>query len=304
MPFPLRLSFLLGLSLFAAAGEKSSSLPGAAGLKMTVRHTSRDFSSELTTYFRPDARRVEYRNLIGHRYGPHIASIERCDLGEAFELNLDQQEYDSRPYPPKPLTKEQLAKWAMKPLQPAQPGAPTLRIEITTVDTGERKDFFGHAARRIVTTRKETPLEGSRFEAQESVTDGWYIDLDTAISCDLQLRSPRNKQMFARLTAANAPQERIEAVQKGDAETGFAVEWKVTAKSEFALPDGTKRETTSRNSLRIMEFAEGPLDPALFEVPAGFRKVARIDSNQPKDELSAVKSAWQRLVVRVEDFFN
>ena len=304
MPFPWRLSFLLGLSLFVAAGEKSSSLPGVAGLKMTVRHTGRDSSSELTTYFRPDARRVEYRNLIGHRYGPHIASIERCDLGEAFELNLDQQEYDSRPYPPKPLTKEQLATWAMKPLQPAQPGAPTLRIEITTVDTGERRDFFGHAARHIVTTRKETPLEGSHTEAQESVTDGWYIDLDTSISCDLHLQSSRNKQMFVRLTAGNAPPERIEAVQKGDPETGLAVEWKMTAKSEFALPDGTRRETTSRITLRIVEFVEGPLDPALFEVPARFRKVARIDSNQPQDELSAIKIAWQQLVARAEDFFN
>lgn len=302
MPFPLRLSFLLGVCLFLALGEKSSPLPGATGVKMTVRHTSAGGSSEHTTYFRLDARRMEYRNVIGYQYGPHIASIVRCDLGEAFELNLDQREFDSRPYPPKPLTKEQLAKWGMKPREPAQPGPPTLRIEIATVDTGERKDFFGHTARHVVTTRKETPLEGSHSQAQESVTDGWYIDLDTAISCDLKW--PVNKKGFARLTAGNAPQERIEFVQKGDTETGFPVEWKITSESQYTLPDGTRKETTSKNTMKVIEFVEGPLDPALFEVPAGFRKVEGIDTYQPVDEFSAIKAAWRHLVDRVEDFFN
>jgi hypothetical protein len=302
MLFPLRLSFLLGICLFLVLGEKSFPLPGAAGVKMTVRHMGLGGSSEQTTYFRPDARRMEYRNVIGYQYGPHIAAIERCDLGEAFELNLDQREFDSRPYPPKPLTKEQFAKWGMKPGEAAQPGPPTLRIEIRTVDTGERKDFFGHAARHVVTTRKETPLEGSHSEAQESVTDGWYIDLDTRISCDLKW--PANKKGFARLTARNAAPERIEFVQTGDAETGFPVEWKVTSKSDFTLPDGAKKQTTSKNDMRIVEFVEGPLDPALFEVPAGFRKVAQIDTNQPGDGLSAIKIAWQQLVAKVEDFFN
>jgi hypothetical protein len=303
MPFFLKSSFLLGFSLFLASSEKSASqLPETSGIKMTVRHAVYGTSSELTTYFRPDARRVEYRNLIGHEYGPRIASIERCDLGEAIELNLDQREYDARPYPPKPLAKEELAKWGLRPAEVAPPSAAPLRIEITTVDTGERKDFFGHAARHIVTTRKETPLEGSHSEAQESVTDGWYIDLDTRISCDFKW--PANKKGFARLTIGNAAPERTEFVQTGDAELGFPVEWKATSKSEFTLPDGTKKETTSKNDMRIVEFVEGPLDPALFEAPAGFKKVAQIDTNQPGDGLSAIKIAWQQLVAKVEDFFN
>ncbi len=302
MPFFLKLSFLLGFSLLLAFGEKSAQLPETTGIKMIVRHTVYGTSSELTTYFRPDARRVEYRNLVGHEYGPRIASIERCDSGEAFELNLDQREYDARPYPPKPLAKEELAKWGLRPAEVAAPSAATLRIEITTVDTGERKDFFGHAARHVVTTRKETPLEGSHSGAQESVTDGWYIDLDTRISCDLRWHA--NKKGFARLTTGNAAPERIEFVQTGDAEMGFPTEWKATSKSEFTLPDGTKKETTSKNDMRIVEFVEGPLDPAFFEVPAGFKKVAQIDSNRPGDGLSAIKIAWQQLVAKVEDFFN
>jgi hypothetical protein len=302
MFFALRLSLVLGFSLFLASGEKSAQLPATRGIKMTVRHTVYGTSSERATYFRSDARRVEYRNLIGHQFGPHIASIERCDLGEAFELNLDQHEYDARTYPPKPLAKEELAKWGLRPPQVAAQGAATLRIEVTTVDTGERKDFFGHPARHVVSATKEMPLEDSHSEERESVTDGWYIDLDTRISCDP--RWPLNKKGFARLTSGNAPLERIEFLQSGDAETGFPVESKVTSKSGFALPDGTRKETTSKISMRIVEFVEGPLDPGLFEVPTGFKKVARINSNQPGDGLSAIKIAWQQLVARVEDFLN
>jgi hypothetical protein len=303
MFFPLRLSLVLALSLFLASGEKSAQLPRASGIKMTLRQTLYGTSSEHVTYFRSDARRVEYRNLIGHQFGPHIASIERCDLGQAFELNLDQREYDARTYPPRPLAKEELVKWGLRrPPQVAPQGAATLRIEVTTVDTGERKDFFGHPARHVITTTKETPLEESHSEARESVTDGWYIDLDTRISCDL--RWSRNKNGFARITSGNAPLERIEFLQSGDAETGLPVESKVTSKSGLALPDGTKREITSKISMSIVEFVEGPLDPGLFEVPAGFKKVARINSNQPEYGLSAIRIAWQQLVAKVEDFFN
>jgi len=64
---------------------------------------------------------------------------------------------------------------------------PTLRIETTTVDTGERKEFFGHIARHFIITRKQIPLEGSHSEPQETLTDGWYIDLDPQVSCDRKL---------------------------------------------------------------------------------------------------------------------
>jgi hypothetical protein len=302
MPFPWRLSLVLGSALFLASGENRRPLPGTSGIKMTVRHTVHGTSSELTTYFRPDARRMEYRNLIGDQFGPRIAVIQRCDLGEAFQLNLDQREYDARTYPPKPLAKQDLAKWGLPSPQFATPGAATLRIEVTTVDTGQRKDFFGRTARHVVTTAKETPLEDSHSEARESVTDAWYIDLDTRISCDL--RWSANKNGMGHLTSRHAPPERIEIVRSGNAETGFQVESKVTSKGEFALPDGTKRETISQTTVRIVEFVEGPLDSGLFDVPAGFKKVASINSSQPEERLSAIKLAWQQLVAKVEDFFN
>ncbi len=304
MIFPMRMSLLLGLSLFLASGGMTSTWPGATGVKITVRYTVAGIVSEQTIYFRADAKRIEYRKVSGHRYGPHMAGIERCDLGEAYDLNLDRQEYDSAPYPPKPLTKEQLAKSGMKPPQALPPGLPTLRIEVTTVDTGERKDFFGRTARHVITTTRETPLEGSHREAQETVIDGWYIDLDTRISCDRRWPDNKRGTGVAYLRAGNAPSERIESVQNGKAETGFPVETKMISKSLFTLPDGSEKKTDSRDMMKVIDFAEGPVNPALFEVPAAFKRMDHIDSNGLGEQQSALTLAWYRVVDKVEDLWN
>jgi hypothetical protein len=104
-------------------------------------------------------------------YGPRLASITRCDLGQAFELNLDTGEYVAATHPPKPLSKEETEALGLKVPEFAASGKPTLRIETTTVDKGERKEFFGHTARYVITTRKQIPLEGSKSDAQQTVTD-------------------------------------------------------------------------------------------------------------------------------------
>ncbi|HEX4757949.1 MAG TPA: hypothetical protein VH308_08200, partial [Terracidiphilus sp.] len=154
------------------------------GIKMTVRRVFDGNPTEQTIYVQEDRERMEFRNYQGKQKvdgsqqwlsGPRLAAITRCDLGQIFELNLDAAEYVSAPYPPKPLTQAEIeARGLAKPgMSPS--GEPTLRIETTTVDTGERKVFFGHIARHVIITRKQIPLEGSHSEPQETVTDGWYI---------------------------------------------------------------------------------------------------------------------------------
>jgi len=300
MPFPLLSLLLFGSSLLFVSGEVTSSPRGPAGIKMTVRYSMDGSESQETTYFRANARRLEFRNLTASKYGPHLAFIERCDLGEALDLNLDLQQYDSRPFPP--FTKEQLARMEQPP-QPVTPGPPTSRIEETTVDSGERKDFFGHQARYVVIFRKETPLAGSHRYAQETVTRGWYIDLDVETSCEPWWRLRSNRKGFAYLTAGNAP-ERVEFVQKGMAETGFAVDTKTVEKSSFSLRDGSTQVTTSKSRFEVVDFMEGPLGADVFEAPPGFKKVERINWNQPGGERSALSVGWQQFVLTIEDFFN
>ena len=186
----------------------------------------------------------------------------------------------------------------------APSGEPTLRIVTTTVDTGEREEFFGHMARHIITSRKQIPLDGSKSNAQQTVTDGWYIDLDRSISCDRT--SPAGKPLHAHafLAAGNMPIENIEFVDNGQPETGFAIELKTTLMEPVTLPDGTKKEHTSVSEMRVTQFVEGPLDPALFTIPAGFRQVERIERNPPAELPSQWSITWDRFKASVAHLFR
>lgn len=296
---------LLGVPLF----HTSSS----SGLKFSVRATHEGISSDQTLYVEQDRRRTEYRNSTGGeklrwdgsrnaRFGPQLASIVRCDLGQMFELNLDTGEYVAVPYPPQPLSKAQAEAAGLKTPQFVASDKPTLRIETTTLDTGERKDFFGHTARHVVVTRRQIPFEGSKSNAQEMVMDGWYIDLDTSISCEQ--KSLSGKRAHAFLAVGNAPIERREFVDKGEPESGFAVERKITTKETVTLFDGTKSERTFVYQMRVTQLVEGPLDPALFAIPTGFRQAEHIDRNPPANLPNQWSVAWDRLKASVARLFR
>jgi hypothetical protein len=69
--------------------------------------------------------------------------------------------------------------------------------------------------------------------------------------------------------------EKPEFITIGDRETGFPLDLTQTSKSPSHLPDGT----VTRFESRVTRFEEGPLDPALFEIPPGFKHVYRIERN-------------------------
>ncbi len=233
--------------------------------------------------------RTEYRNSFGRRpaadgtiptvYGPRLARIVRCDLGQSFELNLDTLEYTSSPYPPKPLTEEEIKARRLKIPATNISENPTIRVETKTTDTGERKEMFGRPARHVITTRTQTPLEGSHAEPQDSVTDGWYIDFDQRLSCDPKPPTSGHGYIFSHIGIGTGkqPLEKPEFVAVGEPETGLAVYSLTTSKSANTLPDAY----TSKWETRVTEFEEGPLDPALFEIPPGFKLVDRIERNPP-----------------------
>jgi hypothetical protein len=289
--------------------------PSSSGLKIAFRYAIDGMPSDRVEYRDQDRGRTEYRNSTGGskrrwdgstdvRYGPRLAVIIRCDLGQEFELNLDAGEYQAAPYPPKPLSKAQAEALGLKPLQFVASDKPTLRIETTTLDTGERKEFFGHTARHVITTEKQIPLEGSKSIAQQMVKDGWYIDLDTRISCAWKRPLGKPAHVHAFLTAGNAPIEKREFVDKGEPETGFAIEQKITTKEAMMLSDGTKKDRTSVQEMRVTQLVESPLDPGLFTVPTGFRQVKQIDRDPPPNSPNPWSMAWNRFKASVARLFR
>jgi hypothetical protein len=233
-----------------------------------------------------DRRRMEFRHSV--QRGDTDGSFEtvnelssvfilRCDLGQSFVLHPQTEEYSSAAYPPKPLTPEEAAAHAFEKPATAEPAKPTLRIETTTVDTGERKELFGYAARHVITTRKQTPLEGSNSQPSESVTDGWYIDLDRSISCDPKLSagSKRVGILFSRGATGGkeTPIDRPEFVDIGARETGFPLKETRTSPMTTIFPDGTRKTSDDFDESEVTVLERVTLNPVLFDVPSGYKHV-------------------------------
>jgi hypothetical protein len=281
---------------------------------MTIRHGADGNWSQQTIYSQGDRKRMEYRNSFGQKqadgsmlsiYGPRLVSITRCDLGQTFELNLDASEYTSAPYPPKPLTKEEIERRGLQIPTTYVSENPTLRIEVTTSDTGERKNIFGHIARHVMTTRKQTPLEGSHSEPQESATDAWYIAFNQRLSCDRKWPQGTRAHTYGRLVNGKQPMEKTEFVDTGEPETGFALDLRMTSKNTHTLPDGTKKQTDSKSEMLVTQLEEGALDPAIFEIPPGFKHVEQIERNPVTSASSSqMKDLWQRFTASVASLFN
>ena len=297
---------LLGVPLLQASNGH--------GIKMTIQNGRPGSLSQRTIYVQADRKRMEYQNSFGVMktdgslqpiYGPHLVSITRCDLGQSFELNVDTREYTSAPYPPKPFTKEVLKARGLDAPVTYASDKPTVRIETTTTDTGERKEIFGPDARHIITTRKHTPLEGARSGPQEIVTDAWYIDLNQQLSCDRKWPEGKQGQAYVSAVSRKQPIDRPEFVTIGEPERGFALSSLMTIKSTYTLPEGTTKHSESKAETQVTQLEEGPLDPALFEIPRGFKHVDHIERNPAASAFaSPPKNFWQRVRASVAGLFN
>jgi hypothetical protein len=61
----------------------------------------------------------------------------------------------------------------------------------------------------------------------------------------------------------------------------------------------------SKFETHVIELEEGPLDPALFEVPAGFKQVDHIERNPPSSAFAdPPKDLWQRVKDNVASLFS
>jgi hypothetical protein len=284
--------------LFALLTVPVVATPQGMGIKITTRHSSiGGIVSQNTEYFQGDRRRGEYRNSSGSNYGPPLVFLTRCDLGLNFEMNLEDKQYVSAPIPKFPSQSEQQALRAKYAASAAQ-RTPTVLVEITTIDTGERKKMFGYEARHVITTRKHTQLSGSRSTSTEndSVTDGWYTDLSTTLSCELH---PKGGVAFVTAGALGSVPEVPSFKLVGKPESGFPLDVKTTTSFERVLPDGSKAEEKPTSERQVIGLYSGPLDPRLFEIPAGFAKVDEIRRNPPIPLSDRVQMYWNTLKQRI-----
>ena len=178
----------------------------------------------------------------------------------------------------------------------------TLVIDVDTTDTGERRNFFGHTARHLVEKQTRTPGPLAISLGQESVRDGWFINLDVNAGCGT-VRPPLGAVgvLYAGSLGSPIRTDKIEVHRKGEPVSGFAVS--LTTKTT-SLQDNPRR-LTFESQQEVVELSNAPLDPALFEIPPGYKKVDRLQDYivpspaarrvPPGSTWSALKRYWASL---------
>jgi hypothetical protein len=285
-------------------------LASAADLKIvTTLHSGSGSQavppSVFTRYFHGSRSRSDSRSSAGHAarpgekpvytWGPRQAFIQQCDARRALMLNLDAREYTSTELD------ERGVPTGFKPaFQRREPAKGSVEIIIDSVDTGERKEMFGHTARHIVTHERRVVSPESCQQNTSSETDGWYIDLDVPSgSCYAVPHRTSAAVLFA--ASSSCLQKKLEIHRTGVSEPGFPVKLTTTSHTSLAQSDGSQKEYTSTFESEVTELSEAPLDPALFEVPAGFKLVAKINTQPPVPTMVVLRMWWERVKRSIRD---
>jgi hypothetical protein len=264
---------LIGITLLSGAAFSQAA---PQDLKLTIRNTfAPGRSHTITEYYSGENSRSEMQfassEAQGYQVqGQHHAVIRRHgpDKIQVYDLDLDSHEYVSY--------QTDLHGGVAGSAKPAQlkPSGKIFAIDVQTVDTGERKEIFGMPARHMVTTMKRTGGPENCYGGNsEEVIDGWYVDYAVLPSWLRPRSNGGGTVSFAVLQRHNC-YDKVEVHRSGPP-TGYPLLVKNTSKSESIQPDKTSRVFITVSEMEVVEFSRAPLDPALFQVPAGFRKVKR-----------------------------
>jgi len=294
MNTPLAMLLLLGLSTFTAPN------PSVNGLKIVTRQVTGGFTDTRTEYIAGDKLRNEWHSQMRDHTGPPMATIIlRGEHDHIYVLDMQAHEYTSF---------EGGAKSAMvgiKP-RPVVDSGGTLQIWIQNIDTGERKDVFGHIARHIITKEKRVVGPGACSKPSETETDGWYIEGSELPEWKQQKGTGQGIVVAAEVAAGSNDKcfnkmDKIELHRTG-VETGFPVKIMTTLRSQITDPEGKERVLSSTWGSEVVELTEGPLELSLFEVPKDFKRVEVLKSwNVPPPR---PQSSWEWFKEKVQEFFR
>jgi len=138
-------------------------------------------------------------------------------------------------------------------------GGPDVAITIDAVDTGERRQMGRLTARHIITTTR-TGSGDESVQAGTRVQDGWYVDLPS-LNC-LEWGEGQATTL-AIVTKAGTRPDRIHVTHLGTARRGFPL-------IETSREGSGSHAATVKTEL--LDISDRPLDSALFDVPAGYRR--------------------------------
>jgi len=216
------------------------------------------------------------------------AVIRQCDQKRFFDLNERDKLYASSEIED---WSEQVKK--ARPVSSLQMSGSEVTVTIDSVDTGERRQFAHYIARRVKATTRFEPGPGASTPASVEESDGWYIDLP-GLGCQ-----DRASSGFAFLSGGVRP-DRFQFKWLGKAPRGYSIE-------ETLLGTEAGKKTTSK--VELLEISEVPLNPSLFELPAGYRLALQkrdggADLTKPDSVSNRAQYYWMRFTFWLRGLFR
>src|SRR5215469_5919985 len=241
------------LILAESVGLPKLIVPNFSDLTIKTRRTSGDWLSQRDTLYLKGAR--ERTEIVTEKPARddamNLVVIRQCDAKRVFNLNERDRLYAS----------SEIEDWSerlrrARPVSSTQMSGAQVVMTIDSIDTGERRQFRHYTARRVKVTIRVEPSPGASTRASVEETDGWYVDLP-GFGCQDQASSG-----FARLGFGNR-RDRLQIKWVGKAPRGYPIE-------EISVITESGNKTTAK--VELLEISEAPLNPSLFELPAGYRR--------------------------------
>lgn len=263
----MKKSFVLILSLLALLCLGSDAY-GDVRIKQRVSMSGQKFESTRSIKGSRERteQKVEMADPAAAAYFPQVATITQCDLRRTVKLNDSKQLYLVEPFPTaadaRPVSRRNVDPPPTTTTRTRQGG--TLTMTYLVRDTGERRTIFGLQARHLIITQEmessADSCNGPRKTKMEF--DGWYADFSAEFSC------PNNLPTTGVPMTPSKPDcvDRIVTKGGGAANPGFLLEGTMKIYGD----DG---QVQMMQTTETLELSRAPLDPALFDIPNGYREV-------------------------------
>ena len=244
-----------------AAAQQSRTKP-QADIKVTYKTTMQGgMESESTTMIKGARQRSEQR--LG--YGVDQISITQCDLRRTIQVSDSARKYLITPM--ESGESEAASSSTRAPVAgasgPSRRGGVITSV-ITSTDTGERKEIFGFTARHVKTSvRMESSADACNPVNMHMEQDGWYIDLNLGLNCELGGRP----SVMARPGRAGGCQDSYRSRHVGTGRTGFPL-------IETTIGYDQNGKEQYRVTKEVADLSRQPLDAALFDIPAGYTETS------------------------------
>lgn len=240
----------------------------SADLKITRRTGAGGYSGQSTVYVKGARERTEM---------PTITTIRQCDLKRTIQINERARKYAIVP-------DAEAASASSAPTSTTPQGPKTTRrgavvtYTVNINDTGERKQVFGYTARHVKTTTvMDAPAEACNPGHMEMESDGWYIDFAAGgPACDVDRPVPPP-------THGSRPDcaDQIRYKTTGSGRLGFPVSVTTKMRMGGAGDDDDAEVAAAMSNMtsttEVTEISTVTLDPALFDVPAGYALAANTE---------------------------